>query len=202
MVRRDTVIIHCDPDRFAGASFMDDLKHSTFTPTVFARVRACKASRLIKIPLLVILFLFSTSTVSFSGHTSSYCEATAEVIGKMSSERSREARQRIDAHLEKGGSVNDVIQPLFGTTFLHNASLSGDVENVRYLLSRGAEVNAQDINGGTPIISAVVGCHLDVATLLMEHGADPKMRDKTIGTAIELARRTKQKKMRKILKRR
>jgi ankyrin repeat protein len=120
----------------------------------------------------------------------------------MSSERSRAARQRIDAHLEKGGIVNDVIQPLFGTTFMHKASLSGDVENVRYLLNRGAEVNARDINGGTPIISAVVGCHLDVATLLIEHGADPKMRDKTIGTAIELARRTKQKKILKILKRR
>ena len=186
--------------KVTGCSGMPDRMLSERVTGCFG-VCTCRTSRLSRFTILVILLLFSTSSVSFSGNTSSYCDTTTELIGEMTPERSREARQRIDAHLEKGGGVNDIIQPLFGTTFLHNASLSGDVENVRYLLSRGAEVNAQDINGGNPISSAVVSCHLEVATVLMKHGADPKMRDKTIGTAIEWARRTKQKIMLKILKR-
>ncbi|MCY3773732.1 MAG: ankyrin repeat domain-containing protein [Gemmatimonadetes bacterium] len=74
-----------------------------------------------------------------------------------------------------------------GVTLLHMAVEFCDVELVRWLLERGADVNAptgtdQDGFGGwTPLFHAMATLHAprhfpDLAELLLEHGADPAIR--------------------------
>jgi hypothetical protein len=48
----------------------------------------------------------------------------------------------------------------------------GDVKEVRKLLEKGANVNAKDIYGWTPLHAAASSGHVDVVTLLIEKGAD------------------------------
>lgn len=125
-----------------------------------------------------------------------YCLRAAEIAPRATAETTRRVRQEIDAYLAGGGEINDAENPVL----LHAGALHGDVENVRYLLSIGADVNTPDINGGTPLVAAVVGCHKDVAALLVAAGANINARDNTIGTPIEIATNTGQHEMLRILR--
>lgn len=62
-----------------------------------------------------------------------------------------------------------------GFQALHLAAFFGHVEAVKLLAGRGAAVNTYSHNGFgvMPLHSAVAGRHLDVARVLLEHGADP-----------------------------
>jgi len=55
---------------------------------------------------------------------------------------------------------------------LIEAARWGDLEKVKKLLDRGADVNARDKDGWTPLHWASVHGHLDVIKLLVERGAD------------------------------
>ena len=72
---------------------------------------------------------------------------------------------------------------LFGTTLLHSASKSGNMELVRLLIQEGADVNAQDEDGESPLHGAMARSdNYNVARTLIEHGADLSSRtvdDKT-----------------------
>ena len=62
---------------------------------------------------------------------------------------------------------------LFGTTLLHSASKVGNVELVRLLIQQGADVNAQDEDGESPLHGAMARSdNYDVARTLIESGAD------------------------------
>ena len=62
---------------------------------------------------------------------------------------------------------------LFGTTLLHSASKSGNMELVRLLIQEGADVNAQDEDGESPLHGAMARSdNYDVARTLIENGAD------------------------------
>jgi len=73
---------------------------------------------------------------------------------------------------------------------LLEAARKGDARRVRELLDRGADVNARDKRGFTPLHVAAVNDHVDVAKLLLEHGADIDARDKYGFTPLDLARET------------
>ncbi|KAL8748407.1 MAG: hypothetical protein Q9184_007327 [Pyrenodesmia sp. 2 TL-2023] len=85
----------------------------------------------------------------------------------------------------RAGSVGDVQRLLslaeadarvttpFGTTLLHSASKSGNVELVRLLIREGADTNAQDEDGESPLHGAMARSdNYDVVRTLVENGAD------------------------------
>ena len=62
---------------------------------------------------------------------------------------------------------------VFGTSLLHSASKSGNMELVHLLIQEGADVNAQDEDGESPLHGAMArGDNYDVARTLIENGAD------------------------------
>ena len=58
-----------------------------------------------------------------------------------------------------------------GTSPLHEAAGSGQIEFAKLLLERGADVNAKDDAGKTPLTIALDYKQPEIATLLRDHGA-------------------------------
>ncbi|UOX38729.1 ankyrin repeat containing protein [Finch poxvirus] len=74
-----------------------------------------------------------------------------------------------------------------GETALHRAASVGSLEVVEVLVSYGADVNARDITGSTPLISA--SPYVDTAKLLLEKGANINIADVNGYTALHNAAR-------------
>ena len=79
------------------------------------------------------------------------------------------------ALLEAGADVN-VQSKYTGTTPLHNASTA---EVVMAVLEAGADLEAQDGSGRTPLHVAAMDGTVETVTALLEAGADPKARDES-----------------------
>lgn len=67
-----------------------------------------------------------------------------------------------------------------GRTALHRAAYEGEISIVKYLLSKGADVNSKiesannecnNISGATPLSWTVLKGHVDIAKILIQHGA-------------------------------
>jgi ankyrin repeat protein len=58
---------------------------------------------------------------------------------------------------------------------LHRAVIFGDIEAARKLLRAGADVNAEDGNGATPLVFAAAKGDLEITRLLLEHGANTRV---------------------------
>jgi len=69
---------------------------------------------------------------------------------------------------------------------LYLAASEGRLEAVRYLLNEGADVNAREKFGGTPLTEAAYHGHLNVVEELLFHGADPNAVGDE-GTALDVA---------------
>ncbi len=66
---------------------------------------------------------------------------------------------------------------------LISSARSGDMAAVRALIASGANVNATDKTGRTPLMRAAEGGRTEIAKLLIEHGANAALRDKQGFTA-------------------
>ena len=64
------------------------------------------------------------------------------------------------------------------------ASPYENVARVRELLEKGANVNAKDSNGDTPLHKAACRGYARVARLLIEHGADVNARENVFGDSL------------------
>jgi hypothetical protein len=70
---------------------------------------------------------------------------------------------------------------------LLDAASDGDAARVKELLRKGANVNARDESGHTPLHHAAYRGHAEVAELLLERGADVNARDKDGHTPLHWA---------------
>ena len=73
------------------------------------------------------------------------------------------------------------------TEILLKAAQNGDISKVEKLLSKGAEINAKDIDGRTALILATEEGHTDVVKMLIYKGAEVNAKDKGGGTALMYA---------------
>ena len=74
-----------------------------------------------------------------------------------------------------------------GHTALMDAAKEGDVEAVKDLLHRGAEVDAKSSKGKTALHYAAANGRLDVVNLLISSGADLNARDRDWHTPLMLS---------------
>ena len=65
----------------------------------------------------------------------------------------------------------------------------GAQEVAKLLVFRGADINARDKEGSTPLFWALWQRNRDLADFLLAHGADPAIKGKENLTPLELARR-------------
>mgnify|MGYP000075882569 CR=1 FL=1 len=82
---------------------------------------------------------------------------------------------RIDQALAAGSSLN---------AELLNAVLAKDFARIDYLLERGADINANDTNGLTPLMNAVKGGNYELVKRLLAHDADADALDNDHWTAL------------------
>jgi ankyrin repeat protein len=101
---------------------------------------------------------------------------TACVLGRREQVESELSR---DPSLVRGRGVHDL-------PALYFPAISGNLELVELLVSRGADVN-DAAQAAAPIHGAVMGGHTDVVRWLLERGADPSLPDYQGRSARELA---------------
>ena len=58
-----------------------------------------------------------------------------------------------------------------GDEALHEAAEGGDLYTVKYLVARGADVDARNVDGDTALHDAAYNGHLDVVEFLVGSGA-------------------------------
>ena len=77
-------------------------------------------------------------------------------------------------------------QPQGGATPLSTAALHGQLELAKFLLRRGAKVDATNQDGNTPLHVAAFLCREDIVHLLLDNGAAPLKKNNRGETAIDV----------------
>lgn len=91
---------------------------------------------------------------------------------------------------EIGSAANpESREPLTMRTALHKAAFWGHDHVVSYLISRGVNVNTQDIDGSTALHESMQFGHKKVTDLLVEAGAGLNIRNKRGETPNDVAAR-------------
>jgi len=89
----------------------------------------------------------------------------------------------LKALTEHGANIN-LRNPVSGHIPVWEALASGRPDNVRYLISLGADLNVVDANGFTVLAAAIGNQKFDLAYDLLVGGADPKIAIARNGTTI------------------
>ena len=77
-------------------------------------------------------------------------------------------------------------KPTTSTTPLHRAADEGNVDQIQSLIASGADINAKNERGETPLHKAVLGRgdHKSLVRLLVAHGANPNAKDQIGNTPL------------------
>jgi len=89
--------------------------------------------------------------------------------------------------LKKGANVKLASQNAQRVQPLHSAVAQGGVESVKALLAAGADPNARQQGGFTPLLVAAAKGNLEIVKLLLLNGADPNGRNDAGATPLTLA---------------
>jgi len=98
-------------------------------------------------------------------------------------------------------ALNRVISNIYGRNALHYASVQNDILQLKrlFLSDRTKEINQRDRAGYTPIALAAQHKKIGSATILMEHGANPFIKNEEGKSAVDLAKKNGDKEMISIL---
>ncbi|EKD45516.1 MAG: ankyrin [uncultured bacterium] len=95
-------------------------------------------------------------------------------------------------------NTNEVYAEVFSG--LHAAAMIGCVESAKFFMEKkGANVNAVDKNGNTPLMEAAVEGYHQVVVHLLDKGANPGMKNMDGDTALTLAEKNGHRKVAKML---
>ncbi|MEI7295278.1 ankyrin repeat domain-containing protein [Paraburkholderia tropica] len=78
-----------------------------------------------------------------------------------------------------------------GWTPLHYAAANGNDDVAKLLIGYSADVNAQSPNGTTPLMMAARGDHMSTANLLLDHGANLQAKNQIGMNALDFAKQYK-----------
>ena len=90
--------------------------------------------------------------------------------------------------LDAGAEVNSASRNSQRVMPLHSSVASHSLDITRVLLEHGADVNAVQQAGYTPLLEAAQAGELEILDLLLQYGADPLARREDGQTALDLAR--------------
>ena len=88
--------------------------------------------------------------------------------------------------IDYGAKLNNIAE--LNRTPLHEVALNNCWATTPFLLASGANVNAQDIHGDTPLHIAAFHGNADVAKQLLRHGATNTIRNWAMQKPTEVAR--------------
>ncbi|MCG6193143.1 ankyrin repeat domain-containing protein [Leptospira sp. FAT2] len=86
---------------------------------------------------------------------------------------------RFESHIDEADSK--------GYTLLMLAAYNGREEATRFLISKGADVNATDAAGNSILMGAAFKGHIEIVRVLLEAGADKNYRNPKGQTALQFA---------------
>ena len=95
--------------------------------------------------------------------------------------------QVVDLLLGSGAQVNVASNNALHVMPLHSAVANRNVDISRALVEHGADVNATQQDGFTPLMEAAQNGDLATLTLLLQHGANPLAKNTNGQTALDLA---------------
>ena len=88
-----------------------------------------------------------------------------------------------------GADVNAVVEST-GRSVFHDIASNWDTDVAKFMLEKGADIHAKDINGRTPLHVAAGSDHKEMVMWLLEHGAAIEERTQNeLQTAIHYAAR-------------
>ncbi len=94
--------------------------------------------------------------------------------------------------IARGADVNAAARNVQKVALVHSAATVRDRQTLKLLLERGADPNARQQLGFTPLHSAASHGDIETAKLLMQHGADPKAMTEEGKNAADIAEKYKQ----------
>lgn len=109
---------------------------------------------------------------------------------------------RMQHYADFAGVVVDHVNVMgiLGDTPLNVLAVSGDVVEGRILLCGGADPDIQGELGCTPLHNAIGQGHVEFVRLLLEHGAATDVPDEDGQTAVDWAKKSSNKRIRKMFK--
>ena len=114
-----------------------------------------------------------------------------EALSSKHSTESSQVSQRLTAYIaargRSGGAIAVDQRTSYGTTLLMKAISADDLDIAAALIEAGADVDAQDVDGNTPLMHGCIHGNPRAARFLVPFGADPHLVNKDGVRAVDLA---------------